>query len=161
MSPSSSRANRRRKRSLRLINNNFLFPFEGFYAIINPSSGRGEIPDRRYSPRRAKAAFDSAKFRNRQYSLDGRRRQGFLLCFHGAQGHVLWVPFFVSFRHALGGELLPSRLRRATSLEEGGIFSGSLMLCTGKSSLFEGMELAARCAGNRQAECRRSVSEAD
>ena len=36
-----------------------------------------------------------------------------------------------------GGELLPSRLRRATSLEEGGIFSGSLMLCTEKSSLFE------------------------
>ena len=26
-----------------------------------------------------------------------------LLCFHSAQGHVLWVPFFVSFRYALGG----------------------------------------------------------
>ena len=32
------------RKSLRLTNNNFLFPFEWFYAIIDSSSGRGEIP---------------------------------------------------------------------------------------------------------------------
>ena len=36
------------------------------------SSGQGEIPYRRYSPRTAMAA-DSVRFRNRQYSLDERR----------------------------------------------------------------------------------------
>ena len=36
------------------------------------SSGQGEIPYRRYSPRTAMAA-DSVRFRSRQYSLDERR----------------------------------------------------------------------------------------
>ena len=57
-------------------------------------------------------------------------------------------------------ELLPSRLRRATSLTEGG-FILTLPQLMSKGSLLEGVESAARCAGNRQAKCRRSVSEAD
>ena len=36
-----------------------------------------------------------------------------------------------------------------------------LPLLIPKGSLIEGVQLAAHCAGDRQAKCRRSVSEAD
>ena len=48
----------------------------------------------------------------------------------------------------------------STSLKEGGIVL-SMPLLIPKGSLLEGMKLAARSAGGRQAKCRRSVSEAD
>ena len=55
-----------------------------------------------------------------------------------------------------------------TSLKEGGLLSDArqcalspfnalfLLKCATRSSLLEGISLAARCAGNRQAKCRRS-----